>query len=230
MLFELYTIPFNEEWLLKKMVVWYREKLQGHDLIINVYDNESTDNTAAVAKELGCNVIKLDTEGEIRDDIYIDLFNNMWKKSTADFVILVSTDEFIDIVPEDLIGYTIARCIGYNMISDGTQDIFEVDHGLRFTPQDKACIFSPRDITEINYSPGAHYCNPTGNILWAVKQPVMYHMCMISKEWMIFRYKRGRERLSKVNKDKGWGAHFGNNDTEIGREFDHAWDLKQKVK
>jgi len=230
MRFAIYCIPYNEEWLLPKMVEWYRSRLSGHEVTFHILDNESTDDTRKVAKELGCNVTDLFTGNEIRDDIYRFVFNNIWKGSLVDYVIMISTDEFIDIDPDKLGKGTIYRCIGYNMINDGSVDIMDISEGVRYEPQDKCCIFSPQDITDINFTPGAHYCNPEGNVIWDSYRPLMYHMNMISKEWMVSRYERGRNRLSKVNKDNGWGKHYGDNNSEIERLWEHAWNLKQKVR
>jgi glycosyltransferase involved in cell wall biosynthesis len=230
MTFELFCIPYNEEWLLRKMVEWYRKKLEGHELIINVYDNESTDNTVEVAKELGCNVFHFDTGGKLKNQEYIDLCNSVWKNSTADYVIVICTDEFIDIDPEQIKDSTILQCIGYDMVGDGTIEIENLTEGIRNTYQDKSCIFSPRHIKEINYLHGAHQCSPTGTVINSTYRPLLCHMCMISKEWILFRYQRGRTRLSDYDVQRQWGIHYFVSDEEILQQHKDAWEKRIKVR
>ena len=212
------------------MVNWYREKLKGHELIINIYDNESTDRTSEIARELGCNVFYWDTGGKLKNQEYIDLCNSVWKNSTADYVILICTDEFIDIDPEQIKDSTILQCIGYDMVGDGSVEIEKLIESVRNTNQDKCCIFSPKDIKEINYQHGAHQCNPIGNIIVNSYRPLMYHMCMISEEWILSRYKRGRLRLSDLDVRMGWGFHYFFPDEKILEQYRTAWNSRVKVR
>lgn len=230
MTFELFCIPYNEEWLLVKMVEWYRKKLQGHDLIINIYDNESTDKTPEIAKEIGCNVYNFDTGGKISNQAYIDLQNNIWKTSKADYVIFVSTDEFIDIDPEQIKGSTIIQCEGYDMVGNGIVEIENLTEGIRNFNQDKCCIFSPKDLKEINYSHGAHKCNPIGNVITSTYRPLMYHMSMISEEWFLFRYQRGRTRLSDFDIKMRWGFQYFTPDEELKAQHRNAFNSRQVVR
>lgn len=231
MTFEIFCSTYNDEWLVPKIADWYTTKLSGHQVIINLLDNESTDNTCAIGKELDCNIITWQSNGELRDDLGQELFNCIWKTSKADYVIMICADEFIDIDPKELQGATIYRCVAYNMIGDGTQNnLDDVIYGVRFEAQDKCSIFSPTDITNINYSPGFHYCNPKGRVKWDNYRPIMYHMNMLSEEWFVERNRRGRERLSKQNRDNGWGAHLGENDAEMRLLYQQTWGLKQKIR
>ena len=121
MTFELFCPVYNEEYLLPYTVDFYRSKVGEDNIIFNFYDNGSTDNTVKVAKSLGCNVGEYETNGEIRDDLLMRFKNSIWKKSLADFVIVVDCDEWVDINPELLVGKTIQGSVGYNMIGDGTE-------------------------------------------------------------------------------------------------------------
>ena len=230
MTFELFCAPYNDEWLLEKMVNWYRKKLIGHELIINIYDNESTDRTPEIAKELGCNVYHWNTGGKLKNQEYIDLMNTVWKDSKADYVILVCTDEFIDIDPDKINGSTILQCVGYDMIGDGSVEIENLVEGIRNTVQDKSCIFSPKDIKDINYEHGCHVCHPTGNVITSSYRPLMYHMSMISPEWILSRYQRGRTRLSDLDIRMGWGAQYFMQDEQILSHHKSAWSNKQVIR
>jgi len=230
MTFEIYCGLYNEEWLIPKMVQWYREKLKGHEVEFIIYDNESTDDTAQIARDLGCLVYPHITGGEMREDEGLKLVNQAWKLSTADYAIVICTDEFIDIDPNQLRGCTVVKCFGYNMVGDGSVGIMDMVEGVRAEAQDKCCIFSPKDIRGMNYGPGMHSCSPTGNVIWNNYRPMMYHMNMISKEWMVFRYRRGRERLSDYNKKQGYGAHYDENDQAVEQLWEHAWGLREQVR
>ena len=68
---------------------------------------------------------ELDTGGEYREDIQIDIRNNRWKESKADYVIMADMDEFI--VDANLLDkleemkrqkIAVPKVVGYNMFSE----------------------------------------------------------------------------------------------------------------
>lgn len=214
---ELFTTSWNEEFMLPRMVDFYRARIP--DIIIHVYDNHSTDNTVQIAKEMGCHVHSWDTNGEIRDDLLLEFKNNIWKNSKADWVIVCDVDEWVDFkpdwVPESMDWF---RSEGYNMVNE--------QQGMRYHLQDKVCVFRPK-IGEVRYSPGAHTASPQGTKAnWS---PVLYHMkYAFGVERVIEQYKHYVQRLSQFNKDKGYGFHYAFNEQQIREEYDfHNNNLQQ---
>jgi hypothetical protein len=75
----IYTIAYNEEIFIQFMIDHYRSRFPNCHIV--VYDNESTDNTVAIAKANNCEVITYCTNNQIQDRKYLEIKNNCWKKS-----------------------------------------------------------------------------------------------------------------------------------------------------
>lgn len=217
MKFELFTQAINEEYLLPYMHQFYT-KITNGDIIFNLYDNNSTDNTVKVAKELGFNIFKAKTNGELRDDLLLDFKNNVWKNSTADFVIVCDVDEWVNI-PSDISNFTIIKSEGWNMVGDGIQTPEEINRGVPSFYYDKTCVFSPKHIKEINYTIGGHTCNPIGNLIYYPTNPKLYHMKFISEEFLLKKYALIKNSLSEINKMYGWSRHYLVSEQEIISEY-----------
>ena len=258
-MFELFTQARNESYLLPYMVNYYRNLLGEDNVIINVYDNASTDNTVEVAKNLGCNVFPLEyqyldfkiedsfrfspihnlpiegydwrnlVKGELRDDLLQSFKNNVWKSSKADYVIVIDVDEFINI-PKDIATCTLLQCEGWDMIGDGVQNPDEITEGVRNGYYDKCCIFSPKEITEINYGIGGHMCDPEGKILVYNSKAKMYHMKYISEEYMLKNFSSIKNSLSEINLKLGWSRHYLVESEEIIRKYKQLFQEKIKIR
>lgn len=216
---ELFTIAYNEEYLLPRMIDFYRERIP--DIIINVYDNGSTDRTREIVLEKGCNLHYWDTGGEVRDDLLMEFKNNVWKGSKANWIIVVDVDEWVDLDgPFMDKQWNTTRCLywkckGYNMVSDTM--------GRRFPMEDKICVFSSR-MTDINYGPGAHSAIPQGpNVQgpqFEGEWPKLYHMkYTMPIEMVIARYKDNAARLSAFNRQHGLGFHYTFDEETIRKEY-----------
>lgn len=211
---ELFCAAYNEEWMLPRMVDFYR--FQDPSIIIHVYDNGSTDRTREIAEEKGCFVHHWDTGDEIRDDLLVHFKNTVWKGSKADKVIVCDVDEWVEIpyaakmknsaVSGNNWYYT---CEGYNMVSG--------NRGTRYPLEDKVCIFNPK-IQSINYSYGAHTARVDGDE--SPIRPRLFHMkYAMPIEMVIERYKQNAKRLSQFNKDNGLGFHYTFDEDTIRKEY-----------
>lgn len=78
----LYTMAYNEEVFLKYMIDHYRSRFPNCRIIL--HDNESTDSTAAIARENNCEVINFPTNNEIDEFKITQLKNNCWKSANTD--------------------------------------------------------------------------------------------------------------------------------------------------
>jgi len=227
MKFELFCPVYNEEFILPYTIEFYQNKLGKDNVIFNFYDNSSTDRTVEIAKLLGCNVHVYETGGEIRDDLLLEFKNTVWKNSSSDFVIVIDCDEWLDIDPNKLVNKTILGSIGYNMVGDGTEAPNKLTHGVRHEPQDKVCVFSPIQITNINYTVGAHQCSPEGNVVWATSVN-LYHMKLLSADYVVKKYAESKSRLSDINKKYKWGVHYTQSEESIRNM--QAWAIKDRIK
>lgn len=234
MTIEIFTQTYNEALILPYFFRHYLQQLQGCDIIFNIYDNGSTDETVAIAKSFGANVIHFETDG-VRIDLMMELKNNCWKESKADWVILPDTDEFIMIDKEQLEKSRIDnmfRCYAYEMIGD-TTDLDKVIYGVRTGDGfDRTCIFKPSKIKEVNWSMGAHTSAPVGKpcVVWSSYRPILFHMKYFSKEYLKSRYKELAQRLTDIDNKNGWSYHYKFSEKKIDKIFQDLDQRKELVR
>ncbi len=218
-----YTLTFNEELLIRFMIDHYRKRFPGCRIV--VYDNISSDRTVKIALSNGCEVIPYDTENQLRDIRFLDIKNNCWKGSSTDWVLVCDLDELLDINQAQLkieegSGTTVIKSKTYDMINlEDNSDIGGMRYGVPSPVEGKICLFSKKYISEINYGPGAHACNPNGKIVYSQKAYNIYHYASINIEATIKRFRERAKRLSPENLKNGWGYHYLMTPKEIREEY-----------
>lgn len=169
------------------------------------------------------------SNNELRDDLYLSIKNNCWKKSDAHYVIVCDMDEllqlppgFLEQNPATLHTNTLPMVIGYNMISDGFTNDYsrpitdQIRTGVRAFHFDKQIIFSPQQISEIDYTPGAHQCMPAGHCTTSKKYELkLLHYKYLGKNYVRYRYNMYAHRLSEYNKQYNFGAEYLKSDEYI---------------
>jgi glycosyltransferase involved in cell wall biosynthesis len=196
-----------------------------------IHDNHSKDGSAEMAKELGCTVIPFG--GQFFDDqSNMDVKNNCWKGSDADFVIVADFDEILvkhkANWDNDKVAPSIFKTIGWQIISDDWPACWltEITNGFRFDNYSKNIVFNPQRITEINYGPGAHECKPEGDVVWSEESLYVLHYKHIGGvQRTIDRYRVLQKRLSKKNRQMGWGSHYNRTPASIRQE----WNERMKI-
>lgn len=167
----LITFGWNEQMILEMFFKYYAPQV---DRIV-YYDNESTDETHRVideARSLFDTKIVLETfctQDEIRDDLLLELKNEVWKKyaDEYDWAIIVDVDEFIvpplrktlrEMLRENSQCDAI-QAVGYQMF--GTRfEYHNICKGARCDQYDKVCCWNLKTLVETNYAPGCHKCQP----------------------------------------------------------------------
>ena len=215
----IYTITYNEEFMLPFFIKWYRNIFP--DCKIVVYDNYSTDNTVQIAKDNNCEVIQYDTNNQLSDSKYLEIKNNCWKNAETDWVIVCDADELLDIKPEDLnTDQTLFKSKGYNMCNvDNISNILDIKHGIAAVQYDKVICFNKKYIKQINYTPGCHSCNPKGDVIYTLKRPKLLHMKFMNEDLLVEKYKSYASRLSEENIKNSWGYHYASKEQEIRESF-----------
>lgn len=233
MKFEIYSQARNESYLLPFFVKHYQNKLGKDNVSFIIYDNASTDDTTNIAKDLGCKVVKIGGDGKLRDDELLNFKNNVWKDSKADFVIIADIDEFIDI-PSNIDEYDLIMSEAWDMVGDGSKTPLTIEHGVRNIVYDKTNIFSPKTVKEINYTIGAHTCNPTPVKSKTLKthptKSKMYHMKFISEEFVLSSYRKIKETLSAQNLENGWARQYQMDQSEVRKEYFTKFNNRVKVR
>jgi glycosyltransferase involved in cell wall biosynthesis len=212
-----------------------RHYTQFADVIL--LEGHSTDRTVEIGQSFGAKIMKVDTHDQVNDAIYLQVKNNAWKGSKADWVIICDTDEFI--YHPNIVEYlknttsTIFRPRLFNMYSEffpsGDGQIYdEVKFGV--DGGGKTNIFRPDQITEINYLPGCHNARPEGNVILNLNSELItMHFKNLSREYVIERNKYLFNRLSDVNKLYKWGWHVGKGEEAVNKDFDDVQEQLIKI-
>ena len=154
-----YSLCWNEEIIAPYFLKHYKSIT--NDIV--VYDNYSDDNTCEILKE--CEIRKFDTKGKFRDDIHIEIKNEIWKecKGKYDWVIICDMDELIycekihsALNQADFLGYTAIIPKGYSMVGDKlptTEGMIyeEINKGKQDNNYSKMSIINPNKVDETNY-------------------------------------------------------------------------------
>lgn len=195
---DVFAICYNEEFMLPLFIAHYKK--MGAN--ITIYDNFSTDKSKKIILDAGCTYLTYDSENQIRDDLYLHIKNNCWKKSTADWVIVCDIDEFIE-VPFNIDRYTIINTQGYDMIG-----FPPTRKGVKNPIYSKHIMFRPDQFKQIGYQPGCHSCKPEGTISGSKELANLLHYKYISPSYVFYRHLIYQNRLSAINKKYGWGAEY----------------------
>lgn len=206
----LLTICYNEEKTIRQFLEHY-----SFCTSITIYDNKSTDRTVELIKKHRPDaiIVEYDTNDEIDNKKFLDIKNNVWKGSEADWQIVVDCDEFIlnpyraDSITSYLEmlqkrGVTLIPTIGYNAHFDSfREDFHQSFQEASFAPiYGKYCIFNPKKIKEMNYKIGAHECSPEGEIVLTNPHLYMLHFKYFGfNDWKI----RNSEYASRVKSIPG---------------------------
>jgi hypothetical protein len=238
-----YFLCYNEATILPHLLKYY---LTFCDKVF-ILDNGSTDNSIKIVNSFpNTEVIRFNSNGEFRDDVHIQIKNNIWKnhRNEVDYVILGDADEFlyhnniVDFLTEKFNqGYTIFKPFGYHMVGDidlelsDNDNIFEkIKDGVRTPVLDKMMIFDCKKIREINYSYGCHFANPQGEVkLYNGEDLKMVHYKFLGLQNHMYKHKIRKERLSEFNKKNNLGTYYLFTEEEQIKDYKGYLDKRKKV-
>jgi glycosyltransferase involved in cell wall biosynthesis len=219
----IFLLCYNEAALIPHTIAHYKKYLPSCK--ITIYDNESTDNSINIAKEHGCNVIPFSTKNIHDENLQIQLRNECWKVVKSGWVIMADMDEFVCVTESDLsdeinLGTSILNITGIDMIGESeTLDLTDIDlqQIKKYVINDyesKSICFLRDKISEMQYGPGSHSCNPLGIVKYSLKTYINKHMSNLGLPFltdkMIKRYARNEKMRSK-----GWNTHYTNNIEQV---------------
>lgn len=174
------------------------------------YDNFSTDNTRDIAEREGAIVRMFGIEGQLNDQEYLKVKNNVWKGSNADWVIVCDADEILQI-PAFEENVTILRTQGFNMFSNNIprETWTEVNNGIKDDNYSKLICFNPKAITEMGYIFGCHEARPQGQIRYSENINVLLHYKAVGgAKRLADRHALYASRLSPINKKWKLGHQY----------------------
>jgi len=157
---EIFVPAYNGMHILPLFLDHYQERFP--ECIINIYNDNSTDETGDYCRGRGCNVIDyIAKEPKCNSVTYIR--NNCWKESEAEWIIVVDQDELINISLADLDAienFDVIKFKGYNMVvQKGQNGPREFTHGKLHPWYCKPLMFR-KSVGEMNYIGGAHVAYP----------------------------------------------------------------------
>lgn len=232
---EAYILVNNEEKLMPYIMRHYSKF--SHVILL---DNNSNDRTIKIGHRMGAEIWKYQVPDEMNDKVNMDIKNNCWKQSQADWVIVIDADEFV--YHPDLIGFlektnaTIIAPQWCEMYSEKFpttkgQIYEEVKTGRvgHCHGHSKINLFRPSQIREMNWDAGCHNAKPIGNVIPLLECEIKtLHMRWLSKEYVIARSQYTAKRMSAMNKKMGWSFHFAWEPEKLSKIFDD--DMKTVIK
>ena len=223
---EVHVLAYEEERILPYTVRHYRTFAER----VIVHDAHSPDATERVAIEAGAEVQKWGLGGEVNDIEYCALKNSCWLGTDADWVIVCDADELIyfsqdareTLATYSRIGAAVIKPHGFEMFSEtypSTEG--QIYHEVRMgAPDDKwyskPILWNAKLVAESGLGMGSHdswpilhdgtplHCGPN----WKKPDPPCYllHFHQIGPiERIGARYDAVKSRMSRANKQHGWG-------------------------
>jgi len=228
---EIFGIFWNEEIIIQDFIDWYKNKLP--NATITILDNESTDKTVEIAKLNGCNVIKFSTNSSMDERTLMNIRNNIWRGSESEWVIIVDSDELIDINHNiiDSADWNVAKCVGYEMFGEG-ESIKDLVYGCSSDGYSKASIINKNEIEYMNFGAGSHTEKPIPksgfSVNFAKNRPNLYHTKWRSWENGINRAHILAKRRSQHSISVGWNFHYGLPDSTHEEYYKNG--IKNRIK
>ena len=230
----IFILCFNEEVLLPRTISFYKKNIPCCK--ITILDNESTDSSPKIAKELGCEVITWTSNfKDMIDDLqYRKLKNNCWKSIKDGWIIMIDMDEWLCVNEKELfqekeLGTTILSVQGINMIGESVKkdlsDIEDLNDIVKYrqkNEESKSLCFLREFVDEMNYNYGAHKCSPKGaRIRYSRKLYYNKHMLLLGypyyEDKQIKRFLRSSE-MQKIN----LATHYTDDKKKIKQDYEDA--------
>lgn len=226
MIIEAFIIAWNREDTIHLTINYYKSFCQK----VSLYDNHSTDRTKDIAESLGAEVHTFGTPGVLNDQHYLDVKNNCWKGSLADWVIVVDDDEILydDILDFKLkLGksgqYTIIQPQGFGVFSNEMpkEKWTDILTGVNDDNYSKFCVFDPKKIIEIGYIFGCHQAKPKGQIRVLNDLWLLHYRAVGGVDRLIERHRLYEPRRQKSAINMKWG---------LGENYKYAIENPQKTR
>lgn len=232
-------------WNERKILPWAVSAWKSYADHVTVFDNGSDDGSVEYMEEHGIDVVPFG--GDQLDNIMIrDLKNHAWKEfKDADMVVVSDMDEIL--AGKDIRasfsrmvkgGGTLLLPVWYNLMWDREPEISEgtfVEQSVEMGWYDrnpKCVAFRPKQIRDINYCPGAHTCDPDGNVKWWNDGSLyLLHInnCL-SLEYRIRRFRQLDARRSQNDREMGMAVHYSFSQEHIAHDWISMMNMSNYLK
>ena len=223
----IFLLCHNESVLLPHSVAHYRKYLP--NCHITIYDNESTDNSVQLARDLGCHVISWHSGNILNEPQQVEIKNNCWKSISSGWIIMADMDEWLCVTESDLIeeqkqGVSILDVKGCRMVGESNRvdlsdiDLHQVSKYNECWWDCKKLCFLREKVSEMNYGGGAHECKPQGKIKYSTRKYINKHMSQLGlpyvKDKMQKRYAR-----TEYMRTLGHCFNYHNDMTKLEKDY-----------
>jgi hypothetical protein len=188
----------------------------------------STDNSALIAKSLGCNVIYFKSNG-LNDIKQSNIKDTCWKHIKNGWIICADMDEWLCITHDELYdeylnGTTILTIKGINMVGYSKTlslkdiNLHVLNKGVDYTFESKKlCFFTP-SIKSVKYSIGAHIAKFTGNIKYSNITYINKHMECLGLNYYLNK-KKNRNKRALIKKSDNLLISLNNINLRFGMKL-----------
>ena len=225
---DVFSICYNEQRLMPFFMRHYSFARN-----IYIYDNHSSDNSRAIAHNMGAKVKTFGT-AQLDDREYLKIKNTVYKTSDADYVIVCDLDEFL--YHPNLLNYLeelkqkgiqLPEIQGYNIYSENwpIDNILEIDTGFYDLNFSKQIIFSPKVDIKFNY--GCHTNAAQGRR--GGQMYALHYRCMGGVTEMIARHQMYSGRMCEFNKSHKLGGHYFRTPEQLKLEWNKNINKAKKL-
>lgn len=224
----LYTLAYNESDIVDYSIDYWKKL--GIDKAI-VFNNCSTDDTVEKLKRFGNVEIRNFRTDGMTDDLHAIIKNNCWKEQKGKedtWVVVCDFDEWLYSPDIDSLidkmekeNCSVLGTKWYAICNDSTPPyekgkllhqqstkFYLQDVNRNYPELGKFMLINPNKIDDMGWSVGNHICNPKGEFKLYVAKPneaVAIHLNKgINEQYFIDKRKKMAERLSVLNKMKGY--------------------------
>lgn len=214
---EIHIITYNEQIMLPFTIAHYRRMFGDPKFV--VHDNNSTDNTVALAIEAGCTVIPFTTDG-MNDTIHRNIKSEAVINATSDWVLVIDCDEECMINTQDLIdleskGVNAVHFSGYDIFDkcESPWEAAQKPHGCGSPGYSKPVLLKVGEFSVIEFGAGAHNIEQIvpiegKEIAWSKDEFKLLHYKHWSPKWHLDRSHELAVRQSPENLQKRYSTHF----------------------
>jgi len=235
----IYLFCYNEAVLLPHTLHHYKTRFPRAHIIL-LLDTATTDGSEAIAVAAGCEVKPWTAKNGMDSGTDIKLMtqmkNNVWKEATTDWILIADMDEWLELTEEqlakeDAAGNTMLHCRGVQIVADSQSDLLEdldlhsIRTGYYEIAFNKHICFKRSEITEINFTDGAHKSAERGRVQYGKQVYTLKHMNFLGLPWYSQKMK-ARFNRTHYNRHKfRCSGHY----TNVPSVIESKWEAVKNV-